>query len=95
MLEHQKHVAITYTTGSLARGAATLTVRWSDDHWKSATDTPMTRQNDGFWRASVGLPASTATLTMAFFHQSGIWDNNGGNNDALSVAQHQAALCLA
>jgi hypothetical protein len=87
MLGQQKHVIITYKTGPLARGAAALTVRWSYDNWTSATDTPLTREHDGSWRATVTVPDSISTLTMAFFNQSGIWDNNTGRNYTLSVAQ--------
>ena len=88
MLEQKKHVAITYKGGLLTRGTDTLTVRWSYDDWASATDTPMTRQSDGSWRATVSLPASTSSLTMAFFNQSGVWDNNRGSNFNSSVSQH-------
>jgi hypothetical protein len=86
MLEQKKQVTITYKKGSLASGTDTLTVRWSYDNWTSATDTPMTRESDGSWRATVSLPASTSSLTMAFFNQRGIWDNNGGKNYNPSVS---------
>ena len=87
MLEQKKHVAITYKKGLLLRDADSLTVRWSYDDWTSASDTPMTRESDGSWRATVTVPASISTLTMAFFNQSEIWDNNTGSNYTLSVAQ--------
>ena len=86
MVTSTKQVAITYS-GSLAKGADVLTVRWSDDDWNSATDTPMTRQGDASWRVTVILPASASVLTMAFYNQSGTWDNNGGKNYNPSVAQ--------
>ncbi len=87
MLEQQKQVAITYKKGPLVSGADTLTVRWSGDNWVNVTDTPMTRESDGSWQARVTLPASTSTLHMAFFNQSGTWDNNGGRNYNLAVAK--------
>jgi alpha-amylase len=87
MVEQQKHVAITYKKGPLGSGTDTLTVRWSHDSWVSATDTPMTRESDGSWRATVTLPAATSMLNMAFFNQSGTWDNNRGRNYNLAVAE--------
>ncbi|HLV97093.1 MAG TPA: carbohydrate-binding protein [Ktedonobacterales bacterium] len=88
MQVEQKEVIITYKKGLLLRGADTLTVHWSGDNWGSVTDTPMTRESDGSWRAKVTLPVSISTLNMAFFNQSGVWDNNGGRNYNLAVSEH-------
>jgi glucoamylase len=63
--------------GSLAASATAITLHWGHDGWQNVTDTPMAKQADGSWTATVSVPAGTG-LNTAFQNQAGTWDNNGG-----------------
>lgn len=65
--------------GSLAASATSMTMHWGHDGWHGITDTPMTRQADGSWAATVTVPAGTG-LNTAYFNQNAQWDNYGGAN---------------
>ncbi|HEX4705894.1 MAG TPA: glycoside hydrolase family 15 protein, partial [Pseudonocardiaceae bacterium] len=63
--------------GFLAGSASTVTLHWGHDGWQGVTDTPMAKQADGSWTATVTVPAGTG-LNTAFVNQASTWDNNGG-----------------
>ncbi|HEY0806687.1 MAG TPA: carbohydrate-binding protein, partial [Pseudonocardiaceae bacterium] len=63
--------------GTLAGPASSITLHWGHDGWQGVTDTPMAKQGDGSWTATVTVPAGNG-LNTAFQNQSGTWDNNGG-----------------
>ncbi len=69
--------AIVRYAGSLAASATAITLHWGHDGWQNVTDTPMVKQADGSWTATVTVPAGTG-LNTAFQNQAGTWDNNGG-----------------
>lgn len=66
--------------GFLAAAATSVTMHWGHDGWQNITDTPMTRQADGSWTATVTVPAGSTGLNTAYFNQSGTWDNNNSAN---------------
>jgi glucoamylase len=63
--------------GTLAASATSITMHWGHNAWTGVTDTPMTKQGDGSWKATITVPAGSA-LNLAFYNQSSTWDNNGG-----------------
>jgi hypothetical protein len=71
------HSATIRYAGSLAASASSVTMHWGFNGWQGVTDTPMTKQSDGSWTATISVPAASA-LNLAFFNQSATWDNNGG-----------------
>ena len=81
-----QQVKLTYN-GTLAASATGITVHWGYNGWTSPTDTPMTKQADGSWLATVTMPAGANALNTAYYNQSFTWDNNGGSNYNLSVSQ--------
>jgi glucoamylase len=81
-----QQVKISYN-GALAAGATSITMRWGYNGWTGATDVSMTRQSDGSWLGNAFLPQVANSLDMAFFNQSGTWDNNSGSNYKLPVSQ--------
>ena len=81
-----QQVKITYN-GSLAGGATSMTMHWGYNGWTSPADVTMTKQGDGSWPGVAFLPQAANQLNMAFYNQSGVWDNNGGNNYNMSVSQ--------
>ena len=80
-----QQVKITYN-GSLAGSASSMTMHWGYNNWTSPTDVTMTKQSDGSWLGVAFLPQSANQLNLAFFNQSGTWDNNGGANYSLTVS---------
>ncbi len=76
---------ITYS-GSLASGATSITMHWGYNNWNGITDTPMTKQSNGTWTATITVPTGATSLNMAFHNQNNTWDNNNGNNYNLSVS---------
>ncbi|MGE5132543.1 MAG: glycoside hydrolase family 15 protein [Gemmatimonadota bacterium] len=66
--------------GFLAGGATSITMHWGHDGWQTITDTPMARQADGSWTATVTIPAGSTGLNTAYYNQSGTWDNNSSAN---------------
>ncbi|HZU68684.1 MAG TPA: glycoside hydrolase family 15 protein [Ktedonobacteraceae bacterium] len=81
-----QQVKIIYN-GSLAGSATSMTMHWGYNGWNSPTDVAMTKQNDGSWLGVAFLPQAANQLNMAFYNQSGVWDNNGGSNYNMSVSQ--------
>jgi glucoamylase len=81
-----QQVKILYN-GSLASSATSMTLHWGYNGWNGTTDVTMTKQSDGSWMGVITLPSSAGTLNMAFYNQSGMWDNNGGSNYNLPVTQ--------
>jgi glucoamylase len=81
-----QQVKITYN-GSLAAGATSMTMHWGYNGWTGVTDVTMTKQADGSWLGVAFLPQAATQMNMAFFNQSGTWDNNGGANYNLTVSQ--------
>lgn len=65
--------------GTLAASATSITMHWGHNGWTGTADTPMTKQTDGSWKATITVPAGSA-LNMAFYNQSSTWDNNGTAN---------------
>ena len=65
--------------GSLASSATSITMHWGYNNWATNTNTVMTKQSDGSWKATITVPAGSA-LNLAFYNQASTWDNNGGSN---------------
>lgn len=82
-LVHGNAVQLFYN-GSLASSASSITVHWGYNNWNGVTDTVMTRASNGAWTAFVLIPSSATQLNLAFYNQSGTWDNNAGQNYNLS-----------
>lgn len=80
-----QQTTITYN-GFLASGASSITMHWGYNSWNGITDTPMTKQANGSWQATITVPQSATQLNMAFFNQSNTWDNNNTSNYNLSVS---------
>ena len=76
---------ITYS-GSLASNASGITMHWGYNNWNAITDTSMTKQSNSVWQATVGIPQGATQINMAFYNQSGTWDNNNTGNYNLSVS---------
>jgi|GEM_PF-444347 len=81
-----QEVRITYN-GFLAAGSSSITMHWGYNNWQGITDTSLTKQADGSWAGTVFLPQAAYQMNMAFYNQSGTWDNNNGNNYNLFVSQ--------
>lgn len=73
-----------YYDGSLAGSASAVTMHWGYNGWNQVTDTPMTQQANGSWKATVTVPVGTQ-LNAAFYNQANTWDNNGGNNYSMEI----------
>ncbi|WP_235587028.1 alpha-amylase family glycosyl hydrolase [Ferroacidibacillus organovorans] len=73
-----------YYDGSLASTASTVTMHWGYNGWNSIIDTPMVKQDNGSWKATVSIPVGSQ-LNVAFYNQSGTWDNNGGQNYNMEI----------
>ncbi len=82
---HSQATTITYS-GTLAAGATSLTLHWGYNAWTGTTDTPMVKQPNGAWQATITLPATATSLNTAYFNQSSTWDSNGGSNYNFTVA---------
>ena len=82
---HAQALQIFYN-GSLASGASSITMHWGYNNWNSVTDTVMTRTSNGDWTGFAMVPSSATQLNMAFYNQSGTWDNNNGSNYNLTVS---------
>ena len=61
-------------------------LNWGYNNWNGITDTVMTRTSNGAWAGFAMVPSSATQLNMAFYNQSGTWDNNNGSNYALTVS---------
>lgn len=62
-------------------------LHWGYNNWTSPQDIQMVkRSSDGFWQATVSLPSNATALNMAFNNNNGTWDNNGGNNYNITIA---------
>ena len=70
--------------GTLAGAATSITMHWGHNSWVGTTDTPMTKQADGSWKATITVPAGSA-LNLAFYNQASTWDNNGGANYGFAI----------
>ncbi|HEX4725297.1 MAG TPA: glycoside hydrolase family 15 protein [Pseudonocardiaceae bacterium] len=70
--------------GSLAGSATSLTLHWGHDNWQGLTDTAMTKQADGSWKATITVPAGSV-LNLDVFNQSNTWDNNNGANYGFAI----------
>jgi Starch/carbohydrate-binding module (family 53) len=66
--------------GSLASSASSITMHWGYNGWNGVIDTIITRTSIGAWTGFAMVPSSSTQLNMAFFNQSGTWDNNNGQN---------------
>ncbi|GMA58223.1 alpha-glucosidase [Alicyclobacillus sacchari] len=71
--------------GSLAASASSMTMHWGYNGWSGTTNTPMTKQSNGTWTATITVPFGAQTLNTAFYNQSSTWDNNNSNNYNFSV----------
>lgn len=70
-------LAVNYN-GTL-NSSSLVNLYWGYDTWKGVTTTPMTKQANGSWSATITVPASaTATFDCVFNNGTGTWDNNGG-----------------
>ncbi|MBE3560678.1 MAG: amylase [Ktedonobacteraceae bacterium] len=87
-----QQTTITYN-GFLASGASSITMHWGYNSWNGITDTPMTKQANGSWQATITVPQSATQLNMAFFNQSNTWDNNNTSNYNLSVNSGGGGSC--
>jgi glucoamylase len=72
--------------GFLAAAATSVTMHWGHDGWQNITDTPMTRQADGSWTATVAIPAGSTGLNTAYYNQAATWDNNNTANYNIGAA---------
>ncbi|HEV2637045.1 MAG TPA: carbohydrate-binding protein [Actinocrinis sp.] len=70
--------------GSLAASATSITLHWGDNGWQGVTNTAMTKQADGSWKATITVPAGSS-LNLAFYNQAGTWDSNGGVNYGFAI----------
>jgi glucoamylase len=70
--------------GTLAASATSITMHWGHNAWQTVTDTPMTKQTDGSWKATITVPAGSA-LNLAFYNQASTWDNNGGADYGFAI----------
>ncbi len=75
---------ITYD-GTLASSATSITMHWGYNGWSGVTNTPMTKQANGTWTASITIPAGATAFNSAYYNQSSTWDSNGGSNYNLAV----------
>ncbi len=82
---HGTQDTMTYN-GSLASSATSITMHWGYNNWNGITDTPMTKQGNGTWQATITVPASATQLNMAFYNQNNTWDNNNSSNYNLNVS---------
>lgn len=73
-----------YYDGSLASSSSSVTMHWGYNGWNAVTDTPMTKQANGTWKATITVPVG-AQLNTAYYNQSGTWDSNNGNNYNLEI----------
>lgn len=63
-----------YYKGSLAAGSS-VKLHWGINGWTSVSDSIMSRGPNGYWKASITLPATTRELDFAFTDGQ-TWDNN-------------------
>ncbi len=63
-----------------------ITLNWGYNNWNGITGTVMTRTSNGAWTGFAMVPSSATQLNMAFYNQSGTWDNNNGSNYTLTVS---------
>ena len=82
---HGQATTITYY-GTLAASASSITLHWGYNGWNGTTDTPMVKQPNGSWRATITMPTGATSLNTAFYNQSNTWDSNGGSNYNLTVS---------
>ena len=82
---HSQATTITYS-GTLASAATSITMHWGYNGWNGVTDTPLVKQPNGSWQATITMPSNATSLNMAFYNQSGTWDSNGGSNYNLTVS---------
>jgi hypothetical protein len=82
--------------GSLAAKATSMKMHWGRDGWQEVADTPMTRQADGSWIATVVLPAGMV-LNADFRNEKGQRDKNGapGLWQAVSTVPVRSKLAAA
>jgi len=71
--------------GTLATSSTSITMHWGYNNWSGVSNAAMTKQANGTWTATINLPSSATSLNTAFFNQSSVWDNNGGQNYNFSV----------
>lgn len=72
-----------YYNGSLTNSSS-IKIHWGINGWNNVSNTTMTKGSDGFWRATIILPASANTLNFCFTNGSN-WDNNNSGNWNLQV----------
>ncbi len=62
-------------------------LHWGYNGWNSVQDVQMVkRSSDGFWQATVSVPTNATAVNMAFNNDNGTWDNNGGSDYAITIA---------
>lgn len=60
-------------------------LHWGYNNWNSAQDVQMVKRADAFWQATISVPSGATAIDMAFNNDNGTWDNNNGQNYAISI----------
>jgi hypothetical protein len=77
---------ITYS-GWLAPTSSSLTLHWGYNNWNRIQNAEMMKQHHGIWQATILVPSEASLINMAFFNQSGVWDNKNADNYNLNVLE--------
>lgn len=62
-------------------------LHWGYNNWNAVQDVQMVKRSaDGFWQATISVPTNATAVNIAFNNDNGTWDNNGGNNYNITIA---------
>lgn len=76
---------VTVLYKGILQNSASMKLHWGVNSWTAIQDTTMSRDNDGYWSATITLP--TATRELNYVSNNGSrWDNNGGRDWKIAVA---------
>lgn len=72
-----------YYNGNLAN-SSNVSLHWGVNGWSNMQNLAMVKDSNGFWEATIAIPASSNTLNFCFTNGSS-WDNNNNNNWTLNT----------
>jgi glucoamylase len=73
-----------YYNGSLD-GQSHVDLHWGYNNWNGVQDVQMVKRSDGFWQATISVPAGATQVNMAFNNDNGTWDNNNNQNYNITI----------
>lgn len=79
-----------YYNGSLANQSH-IDLHWGFNNWNGVQDVQMVKRADGFWQATISVPATATQINLAFNNNNGSWDNNNGQNYAIGIGTVSSA----